>query len=150
MSEIPPKELKKYIDEKRTETKDGSRLLYSPSGKEVGKVARTLTSQLDYTRAILRQIENCQFAGLYGENAFARSIIILINMIPDDDTDDQFKEDVENAKGVKSIRTGHWKGRKEVVKQVETFNFHALFKACINLFRRRGLLWGESQTEVFW
>ena len=150
MSDIPQQDVDAWIREQK---KKGATIV--PMGDRVASLQKTITEQMDYKHAILRQIEACQFGLLYGWRPFSTNVIMLINMIPEDDKDDQFNEDVENAKVPVEIKTDKridrtWHSRRgHVYTKGWMKDYFALFRACINLFRRRGMLWSETQQEVF-
>ena len=147
--EIPPEEVWKWLE--KGEDRWGRRVI--AKGDKLAYLDRVLTSQLDYASLIKMQIQNCVIAGMYSEEAFNRNVAILVAMIPDKDMDEQFREDIKNAKELVWRGTpahGIEKLYAPQPKLIYKVNFAKVFKACINLFRRRGILWQEAQQEVFW
>lgn len=147
MSDIPEQDVEEWIREQK---KRGAHII--PMGDKVTTLERTITEQMDYKDAIMRQIDQCRWALLYGYSVFSTNVVMLLNMIPEEDKDEQFNEDIENAKvGVITWKKSGGRNdvtRKEIYVKVESPDYFALFRACINLFRRRGMLWGESKAEV--
>lgn len=145
--EISPEEMARMIAEGRTEDKEGRRLVQK--GDTVATLERTLTESISWGQLVMGQIRSVQISALFGDVAFARTVGMLVAMIPFQDRDEQFQEDVKKATVTKVTHTGQWVDRKEFIKIIEDFDYVALFQACINLFRRRGILWQDSQQEVF-
>lgn len=128
-----------------------------PRGDREAVLERVLTTQLDYKQLIMFQIRNCQIAiSYYGENAFSRTVATLLAMIPEKERDDAFREVVADAiKGKTAILMGERKtgrytvSRRPITVKVIVPNWALIFHECINLFRRRGMLWSESRQEIF-
>jgi len=164
------RKLRKLAEERRREaelqeamasgqTRDGKRVYPSPDRKRVGIIPRTISEKLNYTLLLQKQIDNCEFVAQYSYCAFARSVIVLLNMIPEEDTDDLFKEEVQNATFKVRIPTGRYGGfggqTYEITEEVTEYDHLKIFRAVINLLRRRGLyetpkLWDEKNVEVYW
>ena len=150
MSDIPEQEIEAWVREQK---KKGRILV--PMGDSVATIDRTVTAQLNYKDSIMRQIDQTRWALLYGEKPFAVNVVMLVMMIPEVDKDDQFKEDLKNSKYKSWVRTGSrtdtsgfFNSRREITQLVWIPNYFTMFEACINLFRRRGMLWGQQQVEV--
>ena len=152
-------ELEATIASGATQTKDGQRIYKSPDGKRAGLVPRTISEKLNYTYLLQKQIDNCEFVGMYSYEAFSRSVIILLQMIPEEDQDERFREQVEKATYKVRIPTGRYGGFGgqvyEIHQEATEFDHLKIFRAIIDLLRRRGLyetpkLWDENQTEIFW
>jgi len=155
-----PKELRKYVERGLSETETGERIrLWDGKGHRVSSAEsqfatveqRTLTAQLEYVRLLSEQIRHCQFTAIYSFDAFARSVIMLLRMVPLADQDEQFKKDVQRAK-IKTISpTGRWVGfggqKREIVEVEVSYNFYDLFAAVRDWARRRGLLWAEQTSQ---
>lgn len=144
---IPQKDFEKYITEQK---KKGN--IFVPMGNNVETIGRTINVQMDYKDCILRQIDQTRWSLFYGEEPFAKNAIMLVMMIPEQDQDDKFREDLEKSKyetlidtGKRTYRAG---GPSIIFKKSWVPDYFAIFQACINLFRRRGMLWSEQQVEV--
>jgi hypothetical protein len=108
---------------------------------------------------IQKQIDNCFFCGIYSYDAFARSVIIFLNAIPEIEEDEQFRDEVRKATIKVRYGTGRWRGfggqTREIMDEYDDFDHFKIFRAIINCLRRRGLysvpkLWNESQHELYW
>ena len=147
MSGIPEKDVQSWIKEQQ---KKGN--IVVPMGNEVATIQRTITEQMNYKDSVLRQIDQTRWALLYGEKPFSLNVLMLMMMIPEVDKDDQFREDLKNANYVTLVNTGKRTyragGPSTIYKETLVPDYFAMFEACINLFRRRGLLWSESKVEV--
>jgi len=152
-------ELQDVIASGASETKRGSRIYRSPDGKKAGIVPRTISEKLNYTQLLQKQIDNCEFVGMYSYEAFARSVIILLQMVLEEDQDQLFCEQVEKATYKVRVPTGKYGGfggqTYEICEEAIEYDHLKIFRAVIDLLRRRGLyetpkLWDENQTEVFW
>jgi hypothetical protein len=152
-------ELESAIASGATQTRDGKRIYRSPDGKRAGLVPRTISEKLNYTLLLQKQIDNCEFVGMYSYEAFSRSVIILLQMIPEEDQDELFKEQVKKATYRVRVPTGKYGGfggqTYEIHEEATEYDHLKIFRAVIDLLRRRGLyetpkLWDENQTEVFW
>lgn len=108
---------------------------------------------------IQKQIDNCEFVAQFDYEGFARSVIVLLNMIPEEDQDEMFIEEIGNATFKVLVPTGRYGGHGgmtyEIMEDTIEYDHLRIFRACINLLRRRGLytlpkLWDETQVEVFW
>lgn len=141
------------------ETKDGKRIYPSPDKKQYGIIPRTISEKLNYTLLLQKQIDNCEFVAQYSYDAFARSVIVLLNMIPEEDQDEKFEEEVANATFKVKVPTGRYGGfggsTYEIMHEAIEYDHLKIFRACINLLRRRGLyetpkLWDETRHEVIW
>ncbi len=134
---IPREEVEAWIQEQKKKGRTVTKM-----GDNIAVFERTLMEQMDFKRTILQQIENCQFACMYSEEAFGRAVAVLVAMIPTDDQDDAFKEEIADSKII--VHSSY-------DKRVKYFqwNYPKIFRSCIDLFRRRGLLWGETQREMF-
>ena len=145
--EIPERDVQAWISEQQ---KKGN--IVVPMGNEVATIQRTVTEQLNYKDSIMRQIDQTRWSLLYGERPFSLNVLMLIMMIPTQDQDEQFKEDLKNAKSkmmTKADRKEHLPGHPSTVsKEAWIPDYFAMFEACINLFRRRGMLWSDSKIEV--
>jgi len=148
------REIQKLIQKREKYAKDGARVEYSPDGEAGVKIERHLTEKMDYAHRLERQIENCQFCAMYSYEAFGRSVILLLNMIPEKDQDEQFKEELEQSTVKEKIPTGRYKGfggmTREVIEERKDYDYFSLFRAIVNLLRRRGMMWGEVDVEQFW
>ena len=144
---IPEKDTEAWIAEQK---KKGN--IVVPMGNKMATIQRTITAQMNYKDSVMRQIDQTRWALLYGERPFALNVIMLTMMIPEQDKDDQFQEDLKNAKYETSVNTGKRTyragGASTIYKKVWVPDYFAMFEACINLFRRRGLLWSQSKVEV--
>jgi len=146
---IPSRDIESWIREQK---KRGAHII--PMGDKIASLQKTITAQMDYKDAILRQIEQCRFALMYGMTPFKINVIMLLNMTPEKLRDEQFKEDIKNAKVTIIVKTGKrrhttwYSTRKEIYSEGWTTDYFALFRACINLFDRRGMFWSETQVEV--
>jgi hypothetical protein len=144
---IPESDAQAWISEQK---KKGN--IVVPMGDEVATIQRTITEQMNYKDCLLRQIDQTRWSLLYGEEPFARNVMMLVIMIPTQDQDEQFKEDLENAKMkmiLKTDRRTYFPGKSSTVKKEAWVpDYFKIFEACINLFRRRGMLWSESKVEV--
>jgi len=163
-------EIKYRVDQKRIneqfaemiqgeQTKDGHRVFRSPDGKRSGTIPRTISDKLNFTYLLQKQIDNCNFVGMYSYEAFARSVIILLQMIPEEDQDETFKEKITKATFKVRIPTGRYGGGGgrvyEICQETREYDHLKIFRAIIDLLRRRGLfespkLWSETQNEIFW
>lgn len=166
------KELKRLAEEKRkqeelqqriqqgiTETKTGERINVSPDGSRFGVIGRTVNDKIEYGMLIQKQFDNCCFVGQYSYEAFSRSVIILLNMIPSQERDEQFVEEVANATFPVLIPTGRYRGFggniREITKEGKEYDYFKIFSAIVDLLRRRGLsevpkLWDETRSEMVW
>jgi len=144
---VPEKDADAWIAEQK---KQGN--IVVPMGNKMATIQRTITAQMNYKDSIMRQIDQTRWALLYGEKPFSLNVIMLVMMIPEVDKDDQFREDLKNAKSKMWVNTGkrHYMagGASDVYKECWVPDYFAMFEACINLFRRRGMLWSQSQVEV--
>lgn len=144
---IPEEDLERFIEEQRKEGKEVVK-----RGDTLLTLQNTLSESLDYGNLIRQQIQNCCFAMMYGEEAFGRAVSVLYAMVPEQDKDELFNEEVGKAKivvyergtGRYSLATG-----MEIKVPVLQPNYPQLFQCLINLFRRKGLLWQETRQEVF-
>lgn len=166
------KDLKRLAEERRkaqeisdrlqqgyTQTRDGKRIYPSPDGKKATVVGRTVNAQLRWEHLLERAFENASFVGQYSYDAFARMTIILLQHIPEEDQDDQFKEEINKATILTKYPTGRYGGfggqTYEIMETVKEYDHLSIFRAVVNLMRRRGTivtprLWEENLTEVFW
>lgn len=111
-----------------------------------------IREKLDYTQVILNQLRICQLSTMLSEKIFSLSVITLLNLIPMKDRDEEFEEELEEAKYIRRIPTGTYRGdggafMKEVILEEVTYNWFAVLNAILNLFRRKGLLWKEIKRE---
>lgn len=144
---IPERDVQAWIKEQQ---KKGNMVI--PIGDKIATIPRTINAQMDYKDCILRQIDQTRWSLLYGEKPFALNVIMFVILIPEKDKDDQFREDLKNAKYETSVNTGrqsYFPGKPSTIyKKVWVPDYFAMFEACINLFRRRGMLWSNQQVEV--
>ena len=152
-------ELQEAIERGDTQTRDGKRIYTSEDKKRAGIIPRTISEKLNYTLLLQKQIDNCEFVGMYSYEAFSRSVIILLQMVPSEDQDQIFREQVEKATFKVRVPTGRYGGFGgqvyEITEEATEHNHLKIFRAIIDLFRRRGLyttpkLWDESLSEIFW
>lgn len=152
-------EIQYSIAQGTMETKDGKRIFTSPDGKRYGTIQRTISEKINYSSLLQRQIDNCMFTAQYSYEAFARSVVVLLNLMPTIDIDEQFSEEVKKSTFQVKIPTGRYGGfggsTYEIMKTKKEYNYFKILRACIDLLRRRGLytvpkLWDESQVEMFW
>ena len=166
------KELRKLAEEERNkrdideriqagvmETRDGQHLTWAPDRKRYAIIPRTVDASLSWTHLLERAFENMLFVAQYSYDAFGRMITTILNMIPENDMDDQFKQDVSVATMTVRIATGQYRGHggstREIYEEATEYDYHKLLRAMVSLLRRRGLyttpkLWDEHVTEVFW
>ena len=144
---IPEKDVQEWITQQK---KKGN--IVVPMGNEVATIQRTITEQMNYKDSVLRQIDQTRWALLYGEKPFSMNVMMLVIMIPTQDQDEQFLEDLKNAKmkmTIKTDRRTYFPGKSSTLKRESLFpDYFKIFEACINLFRRRGMLWSDSKVEV--
>lgn len=152
-------ELAAAIESGASQTRDGKRIYKSPDGKRAGIVPRTISEKLNYTLLLQKQIDNCNFVGMYSYEAFARSVIILLQMIPEVDQDEIFREQIQKATFKVRVPTGRYGGFGgqvyEITEEAIEYDHLKILRAIIDVIRRRGLfetpkLWDENQVEVFW
>ena len=152
-------EIRLAIESGASELRDGSKVYTSDDKKRAGIIPRTVADKLNYSLLLQKQIDNVNFVGMYSYEAFSRSVIILLQMIPEADQDEIFKEDIQKATFKVRIPTGRYGGFGgsvyEICQEATEFDHLKIFRAIIDVIRRRGLyetpkLWDENQTEIFW
>ena len=152
-------EIRSAIESGASELRDGSKVYTNEDKKRAGIIPRTISEKLNYTLLLQKQIDNCNFVGMYSYEAFARSVIILLQMIPEADQDEIFKEQIQKATFKIRVPTGRYGGFGgqvyEICQEATEFDHLKIFRAIIDVIRRRGLyetpkLWDENQTEIFW
>ena len=161
------KELDKYIAERREDVV-GRRVIPSPKGGESATIERTFTEGVNYAYRINEQIRNCQFALLnrrFGYEMFQASVVMLFNMIPETWKDRQFVKDMKKAYLIVEVNpTAHKlsaridatlatvSNAKYIKKKTQTkvANHFSIFRCCVNLLDRRGVLFTENVSEVIW
>jgi len=166
------KELRKLAEEQRKqqeleerlrkgilETREGHRIFPSPDRSRFGVVPRTVNAQLNWEHLLERAFENASFVAQYSYDAFCRMVIVLLQHIPEEDQDEQFKEEIEKATIITKYPTGRYGGfggnTYEIMETVKEYDYLRIFRAIVNLLRRRGVIvtpriWEENLTEVFW
>jgi hypothetical protein len=141
------------------ETHDGQRIHPSPDGKKFAIMPRSVNEQLNWVNLLEGAFANAYFVAQYSFEAFERMVTIILNMIPEEDTDEQFREEIAKATIITRIPTGRYGGfggsTYEIVETVKEFDPLAIHRAIVNLLRRRGMtvtprLWEEKQTEFYW
>ncbi len=151
-------EVQERLTKGNLETKDGSRIYPSRDGSRFNVLPRTVADKVNYSYLIQKAIDNCLFCIQYSYEAYARATIALLNCMPNQETDEEFKEEVKNATFKVLIPTGKYGGfggqTYEITKEAMEYDHFAIFRACINLLRRRGLytipqLWNSTRNEVF-
>jgi hypothetical protein len=164
--------LRKLAEERRTqqeagerllkgilETKDGSRIHPSPDSKKFAVMPRSVDAHLKWVQLLEGAFANAYFVAQYSFEAFERMVTIILNMIPEEDTDETFREEVSKATIITRIPTGKYGGfgggTYEIVETVKEYDPLAIHRAIVNLLRRRGLtitprLWEEKPTEMYW
>jgi len=146
---IPSQDIEFWIREQK---KKGNHII--PMKGEIATIQRTITDQMNYTASIQSQIDQCRWALLYGTRPFALNVIMLMMMIPEQDKDDKFREDVKNSKQKTLVNRGKrtdtswYSTRRDIMIETWVPDYFSIFEACINLFRRRGMLWSESKVGV--
>ena len=147
-----------------SETKDGSHIFARDSqGKDIfdkkltAIIPRTVSAQINFSNILEDMIKNIDFVSNYSYDAMCRGVLVLLNHIPDDDADDQFREEVENSKYIEKIPSGRYGGfggnTYEIMEEHETYDFLGIYRAIFNLLRRRGTyttprLWNERKVGV--
>lgn len=122
-----------------------------------------LRDRLNYTYLLSQQIFTYQKAVLnmdLSEDEVGEAIEGLINMIPEAWRDKEFEDDIKGAlqKTNVDVRPSYC-GIKASVKfcidngiavtvESEERDYHALFKACVDLFQRRGMLSKRTYIEI--
>ena len=152
-------EMRNAINLGMTELRDGSKLYTSDDKKRAGIIPRTVADKLNYSLLLQKQIDNVNFVGMYSYEAFSRSVIILLQMIPEADQDEMFREDIQKATFKVRVPTGRYSGFGgsvyEVCREATEYDHLKIFRAIIDVIRRRGIistpkLWDEQQSEIFW
>lgn len=141
------------------ETKEGDHLTWSPDKSRYATIPRTVDASLRWTHLLERAFENMLFVAQYSYEAFGRMIITILNMIPSNDMDDAFNEQVAGATMTVKYATGKYGGQGgstyEIYDEVTEHDYYKLLRAMVSLLRRRGLyttprLWDSRVSEVFW
>ena len=121
-----------------------------------------LTERINYSYVMLEQIRIVDTTYLTGdENQINLAIQGLYDNIPESWHDDKFRDDVEKAKVIKKIDlrpvvVGHIRLDESVCKELGiesyrqevTFNYSAMYRACINLLDRLGILMRKQSKDV--
>jgi len=155
-------DLQERLTEGLTQTKDGQHLFTSPDRDKEGRgrvsiIPRTVSAQINFSNILEDLIKNIDFVGNYSYEAMSRGVLLLLQHIPEEDQDDQFREDVEKAKYIEKMATGRYGGfgggTYEIMEEYETYDFLAIYRAIFNLLRRRGTytlprLWDERRVGV--
>jgi hypothetical protein len=115
----------------------------------------TIIESIDYTQTIYQQISTVQRAILTGSKwIYGSSVLMLLSLIPEQDYDEQFKAELNNCTYVTERGTGRYmqgvthERRTEITIDVTEYDYVMMFKAVINLLRRKGVLWREKGIEV--
>lgn len=166
------KELRKLAEERRQqqeagerllrgilETKDGQRIHPSPDNKKFAVMPRSVDAHLDWVKLLEGAFANAFFVAQYSYEAFERMTTIILNMVPEEDTDEQFREEVSKATMTTKVPTGRYGGfggsTYEIVETLTEYNPLEILRSIVNLLRRRGLtatprLWQERMSEFYW
>ena len=144
-------------------TKDGQRIFASKSddkgSRRVTTIPRTVADKINFSNILESLIKNIDFVSNYSYEAMARGVLVLLNHIPEQDMDDQFREDVTNATIKIRVPTGRYGGfgggTYEIMEEYEEYDFLKIYRAIFNLLRRRGTytlprLWDERRVGVLW
>lgn len=133
---------------------EGVQWFYSPDERKRVPVKRTIDTKLDYKSAVLSQINYCRYAALFGYRAYGTQVVLLLQMIPEEDHDPRFLEDIKDAVIMTDRPTGRYMGfggeTREVIAKDVTYDYHRLYRACINLLKRRGAFWETTKVEAIW
>lgn len=153
------RDIEERISEGVMETRDGQHLTWADDRKRYAIIPRTVDARLNWTHLLERAFENMEFVAQYSYDAMGRMIIMILNMIPDEDMDDKFKEEIANATMTVKVATGKYRGHggstREIYEEATEYDYHKLLRAMVSLLRRRGLfttpkLWDSHISEVFW
>ena len=123
----------------------------------------TIRDRINYPYILGNQLITIQKAilsGQYGEAEIAQSVEALVHIIPDEMTDDRFKEEVEEAIieteidvrptfcGVRlSVAICKEQGYPISYKS-QDYDYMRLLHACVNLLYRRGMITKRVFTEI--
>lgn len=113
-----------------------------------------IVDQLDFRSALLQQIRLCQLSALYSNRLFANSVLMFLTLIPEQDWDDKFREDIKNCSFIVEYGSGRYihdtthDHRTEIVNKTIVYDYMRLFHSIINLLRRRGVLWRDKEVET--
>lgn len=123
----------------------------------------TIRERLDFPFRIDQQIETFQKATLntsYSRREIEESILGLVKIIPSRWHDKQYTKDLKAARkivkvdirptfaGVKMRMDIALKKKLPITKEVEVFDYFAMFQACIDILDRLGMLSKREFTEA--
>ena len=156
-------DLRRRMDEGLTTTRDGQRIFTSEpdekGDRRVATLPRTVADKINFSNILEDMIKNIDFVANYSYEAMSRGVLVLLQHIPEEDMDEQFREDVANATIIIKIPTGRYGGfggqTYEIMDEVEEYDFLKIYRAIFDLLRRRGTytlprLWDERRVGVLW
>lgn len=117
--------------------------------------SREVVERIDYTHALLTQLHYCQLAlSLGGWESVGNAVVALMMML-ETEADEQFSKEIEASTFVVSVWTGMYAkdvgsylGSPAKIYRIETrYDYMGIFRACISLMNRRGLLLHERKEE---
>lgn len=125
------------------QTKDGQRIYSNQDKTKYAVMPRSVDAQLNWVSLLEGAFANAYFVAQYSFEAFERMVTIILNMIPEEDTDEQFREEIAKATVITRIPTGRYGGfggsTYEIVETVKEYDPLAIHRAIVNLLRRRGM-----------
>lgn len=124
--------------------------------REVAREAlenREVVERIDYPTCLMNQLHYCQLAlSLAGWKTFCNAVIALYTMLTTE-SDEQFEKEIRSATLLVKRRTGKYykdigPTPSEIIVTEERFDYIEVFRACLGLMKRKGLLLHERKMEI--